>query len=151
MYGLRPVTVVLGDESLDPYLMSHRIGCQMAGFEHVFHSGKPTKDVLGGSKQKWLSSQHGDHTASTSVADNKKKEIRSKMNSDRHLQEHEVDHISDGSAGGSGAVGDVQEEDRAIEDLCNEPAELLDQKSSDSDEGTADGNFVRKALFRTND
>lgn len=91
MYGLRPITVVLGDECFDPYLISHRLGCQLIGFEHVFHTDKPTEDVLEGNKQNWLTSQREDRTASILMLEDKNRETRSKMNSKRHLSQHEVD------------------------------------------------------------
>lgn len=94
MYGMRPVSVVLGDECLDPYVLSHRLGCQLAGFEHVFHTDKQTEDDLGCNKMSWLT-HHEDRNAST--AKDERREIRSKRKSDRHLSEHEVDEASDAS------------------------------------------------------
>lgn len=109
--------MVLGDECLDPYLISYRLGCQLTRFEHVFHTNKPTGDVLGGNKQNWLTSQHEDRTASMLMPKDKNRETQSKIKSNRHLSQHEVDDFSDRSTGSSGTVEDD-------EDLANEPVEL---------------------------
>lgn len=126
MYGMRPLTVVLGDECLDPYLLSHKLGCHMAGFEHVFHTDKPTDDVLGGKKQTWLTKRE-DRTGTISTSEAEIPESRTKLRSDRQFSQlQEADEISSGSSGGSRAVGDD-------EDLANEPARTDDCLDGEGD------------------
>lgn len=44
MNGLRPIAVALQGESLDMLAYSHKFGCDLTGFAHLFHPGKSTDD-----------------------------------------------------------------------------------------------------------
>lgn len=44
MLGFRPAAVILPTDDLHTYVISHETGCNLRGFEHVFHTGSVTVD-----------------------------------------------------------------------------------------------------------
>lgn len=140
MKQFRPLAVVLSDDCLDLYVISHRLGYQLIGFEHVFHTDVQTDDTVG-EKECWIPFQQeaGECAEDTDVPG---REIRSKLKNDTTADVREADELSENSSdsddddgheegesdGGSGdgeVDGDTADEEEDVKDSSPRVAEVL--------------------------
>ena len=96
MNGLRPIAVALQGESLDMLAHSHKFGCDLTGFAHLFHPGKSSDDDSDHHDLSWKEE--------ASNPDDKEldPELRTKLRNDVPLANEGIENSDESASGGCG-------------------------------------------------
>lgn len=116
MNGLRPIAVVLQGDSLDMLACSHKFGCNLAGFEHLFHPGKSTDDVADHHDLSWKDE------ASKSEDTELNPEFRTKLRNDGPLPNEGTENSDEARDDAEAAEGEGADDEvhQTFEDIYSD-------------------------------
>lgn len=149
---MKPIAVALQGESLDMLAYSHKFGCDLTGFAHLFHPGKSTDDDSDHHDLTWkeVASEHVDAKLNP--------ELRTKLRNDEPLPNEGIENSGDSASAGSGKedfarhleagimVGDDGEaaEGEAADDEVQQRNEEIS-----SDSGTISHSIISISIYST--
>lgn len=151
MNGLRPIAVALQGESLDMLAYSHKLGCDLTGFAHLYHPGKSTDDDSDHHDLTWkeVASEHDDAELNP--------ELRRKLRNDEPLPNEGIENSGDSASASSGKEDFARHLEAGI--VAGDDGEAAEGEAADdeqqrneeipSDSGTISHSIILISMYST--